>query len=35
MAEMLEIYLATFDNISEDFTRIEEYMTYRIGNCGY
>lgn len=35
MIEMLRNYLATFDNISGDFTRMEEYMPYRIANCGY
>jgi hypothetical protein len=35
MIEMLKNYLATFDNIGGDFTRMEEYMPYRIANCGY
>jgi hypothetical protein len=35
MIEMLKIYLATFDNIGGDFTRMEEYMPHRISNCGY
>ncbi|CDM38337.1 Terpenoid synthase [Penicillium roqueforti FM164] len=35
MIEMLRKYLATFDNIGGDFTRMEEYMPYRISNCGY
>ncbi|PWY80449.1 terpenoid synthase [Aspergillus sclerotioniger CBS 115572] len=35
MIEMLKTYLATFDNIGGDFTRMEEYMPHRIANCGY
>ncbi|CAI7607470.1 unnamed protein product [Penicillium glandicola] len=35
MIEILRNYLATFDNIGSDFTRMEEYMPYRIANCGY
>lgn len=35
MLEMLKTYLATFDNLDDDFARMEDYMPYRIGNCGY
>jgi hypothetical protein len=35
MVEMLKTYLSTFDNLDDDFTRMEEYMPYRIANCGY
>lgn len=35
MIEMLKTYLATFDNIGGEFTRMEDYMPFRIANCGY
>ncbi|OOG00065.1 hypothetical protein ASPCADRAFT_512610 [Aspergillus carbonarius ITEM 5010] len=35
MIQMLKTYLATFDNVGGDFTRMEEYMPHRIANCGY
>ena len=35
MIEMLKTYLSTFDNLDDDFARMEEYMPYRIANCGY
>ncbi|RAL03065.1 terpene synthase family protein [Aspergillus ibericus CBS 121593] len=35
MIEMLKTYLATFDNVAGNFTRLEEYMPHRIANCGY
>ncbi|KAL2809262.1 terpenoid synthase [Aspergillus granulosus] len=35
MIKMLKNYLATFDNIGGEFTRMEDYMPYRIPNCGY
>lgn len=34
MIEMLKIYLASFDNIGGEFTRMEDYMPFRIANCG-
>lgn len=33
--ETLKRYLETFDDRDDDFTRMEEYMPYRIANCGY
>ncbi|KAF5122666.1 Terpene cyclase ATR13 [Metarhizium anisopliae] len=35
MVETLQSYLATFDSQDDDFDHMEEYMPYRIGNCGY
>ncbi|KAJ5909090.1 hypothetical protein N7495_001772, partial [Penicillium taxi] len=35
MIDMLKTYLATFDSVGSDFTRMDEYMPYRISNCGY
>ncbi|KAK2872114.1 hypothetical protein FQN49_002557 [Arthroderma sp. PD_2] len=35
MIEMLKNYLKTFDNCNDDFETMEEYMPYRIPNCGY
>ncbi|CCD51765.1 BcSTC6, similar to sesquiterpene cyclase [Botrytis cinerea T4] len=35
MIENLQHYLATFDNRDDDFDRMEEYMRYRVANCGY
>ncbi|TGO39560.1 hypothetical protein BHYA_0051g00010 [Botrytis hyacinthi] len=35
MIETLRDYLATFDSRDDDFDRMEEYMPYRVANCGY
>ena len=35
MIEMLKTYLKTFDNRDDDFSNMNEYMPYRIANCGY
>ncbi|KAJ5184525.1 Terpenoid synthase [Penicillium cf. griseofulvum] len=35
MIKMLKKYLATFDSIGGVFTRMEDYMPYRIANSGY
>ena len=35
MIETLKKYLETFDNRDDDFEKMEEYMPYRIPNCGY
>ncbi|TGO14839.1 hypothetical protein BTUL_0047g00010 [Botrytis tulipae] len=35
MIETLQDYLATFDSRDDDFDRMEEYMPYRVANCGY
>ncbi|TGO51061.1 hypothetical protein BCON_0170g00300 [Botryotinia convoluta] len=35
MIETLQDYLANFDIRDDDFDRMEEYMPYRVANCGY
>ncbi|KAJ5162612.1 Terpenoid synthase [Penicillium coprophilum] len=35
MIQMLKKYLATFDSVGGAFTRMEDYMPYRIANSGY
>ncbi|PHH78251.1 hypothetical protein CDD82_3147 [Ophiocordyceps australis] len=35
MIEMLREYLQNFDNRDDDFSRMADYMPYRIANCGY
>ncbi|KAJ5833987.1 Terpenoid synthase [Penicillium robsamsonii] len=35
MVNMLRKYLATFDSVGGVFTRMEDYMPYRIANSGY
>lgn len=35
MIETLQHYLATFDCQDDDFDRMDNYMPYRIANCGY
>ena len=35
MIEMLRTYLATFDNVSGNFTNMEEHAPPRIANYGY
>ncbi|KAB8235593.1 terpene synthase family protein [Aspergillus alliaceus] len=35
VVEVLSHYLDTFDSSDEEFTRMEDYNPYRVGNCGY
>ncbi|KAF2170473.1 hypothetical protein M409DRAFT_64201 [Zasmidium cellare ATCC 36951] len=35
MVETLQIYLRSFDSRDDDFDSVQEYMPYRVSNCGY
>lgn len=35
LVEVLKEYLDTFDSRADDFDQMDDYMPYRVINCGY